>query len=343
MDTYIRKILIKFGPVIFLTAGVFLLGENSAHALFMKKLTVEPLINPRGWQEVFRPGTAFALMLNNSLADSGQFQMVKPAKRTIKRRVSSLLEKPADAKLEAIESAPQQSIQTPSSHYRVRGRILMFDPDTDPLNEGHTEEEALLHKERAEIRAVIDLVNSHTGRSLAKKTFISISTEGRMPFNSDMNTFDYEMREFKSSSIGRALWKLNGMVETFVVEILSKVPLEGDLIWVDHKNSSAMINLGEANGIRVQDVFTVFSLMPDFNDPLNQTDLGDKFTRKGIIKIIEVQGRFSRAQILAGLDLAPGDLVVLKTRRPATSRSEKRSPQKNVIWGAFKGLPALSY
>ena len=75
------------------------------------------------------------------------------------------------------------------------------------------------------------------------------------------------------------------------------MPLVGDLILVENENKSALINLGKANGIRVQDVFTVFSMKTSFTDPLNQTDLGDKYTRKGIIKIIEVQDRFSRAQI----------------------------------------------
>ena len=81
----------------------------------------------------------------------------------------------------------------------------------------------------------------------------------------------------------------------------------------------------------------------DPSDPLNQTDLGDQYTRKGIIKIMEVQGRFSRAQIMVGEDLAPGDLVVPKIGKSKKFKSEVLLPEKNIIWGAFKDLPSLSY
>ncbi len=143
--------------------------------------------------------------------------------------------------------------------------------------------------------------------------------------------------------MGHALRKLSNLVEEFINDILSLVPLEGDLIWVDNKNDDVMLNLGEANGINVQDVFVVMALNQDFMDPLNQSDLGDKFTRKGIIKIVEVQGRFSRAKILAGSDFVPGDLVIPKFWKAIASRKKERSSKTKIIWGAFKGLPSLSY
>ena len=144
----------------------------------------------------------------------------------------------------------------------------------------------------------------------------------------------------------------------FIYKTLNAVPLEGDLIWVDHKNNSAIINLGKANGIKVRDVFTVFSVEPSFKDPVDKVDLGERYTRKGIIKISEVQGRFSKAQILAGVDFVPGDLVVPKNNSTPKKLIEpkvpwaKRYPHKDkkenllqgdVIFGDYKGLPSLSY
>ena len=159
--------------------------------------------------------------------------------------------------------------------------------------------------------------------------------------------------------MGKALLNLNDQVEIFIYNTLNTVPLEGDLILVDHEKNSAIINLGKANGVNVQDVFTVFSVEPEFNDPVDKVDLGDRYYRKGILKISEVQGRFSKAQIVTGVNFTPGDLVVPKNRNPKTpleasnknpwtKRYSHRDKKKNlfqgdIIWGGYKGLPSLSY
>ena len=79
-----------------------------------------------------------------------------------------------------------------------------------------------------------------------------------------------------------------------------------------------------------------------FSDPINKEDLGDKFTRKGVIKIIEVQGRFSRAQIVSGIDFESGDLVVPKSKNPERIK-ENELHEDDATWGPYKGLLSLSY
>ena len=78
---------------------------------------------------------------------------------------------------------------------------------------------------------------------------------------------------------------------------------------------NAIINLGKTNGILVQDVFTVFSMNAKFNDPVDKVDLGNMYTRKGIIIINEVQEKFSRAKILVGQGFVAGDFVIPKNNR----------------------------
>jgi hypothetical protein len=93
-------------------------------------------------------------------------------------------------------------------------------------------------------------------------------------------------------------------------------------------------------------------------DPVVKVDLGDRYSRKGIIKVSEVQGRFSKAQILAGVDFVPGDLVVpknnstpkklLEPKIPWTKRYPHKDKKENllqgdVIYGDYKGLPSLSH
>ena len=373
MDTLIKKIFVKSYLIVFVAFAFLLTFGENVDARFMKKLTVEPFSDPANWEKSFKPGIFFSSMLEDNLAGLGIFQMVQLKK--IEPNIVKILEggkeqKPEDSNKEKknkktekdflAEATRLTSLKSmPLSQYKIRGDILIFDPDTNPLKKGHTAKEAKFHQERAFIQANIELVNSHTGRLLAKKIFTASSGTGRKIFNLNLTEdTDYRSDKFKSHSIGKALWQLNDQVQIFIYKTLNGVPLEGDLIWVDQKNNSAIINLGKANGIKVRDVFTVFSVEPSFKDPVDKVDLGERYTRKGIIKISEVQGRFSKAQILVGVDLVPGDLVVPKnstskkslepSKVPWTKRYSHKDKKENllqgdVIWGDYKGLPSLSY
>ena len=373
MDTPIKKIFNKSSLIVFITFAFLLTFGGNVHARFMKKLAVEPFADPANWESSFKPGILFSSMLEDSLAGLGIFQIVQLKKiepNVIKKLKEGKEQKPEDSNKEKknkktkkdflAEATRLTSLKSmPLSQYKIRGDILIFDPDTNPLKKGHTAKEAKFHRERALIQANIELVNSHTGRLLAKKIFTASSDTGRKIFNLNLTEdTDYRSVKFKSHSIGKALWQLNDQVQMFIYKTLNGVPLEGDLIWVDHKNNSAIINLGKANGIKVRDVFTVFSVEPSFKDPVDKVDLGERYTRKGIIKISEVQGRFSKAQILAGVDFVPGDLVVPKNSNPKKLLEPSKIPwakryshkdkkenllQGDVIWGDYKGLPSLSY
>ena len=367
MDALTKKMFSKSYLIFFLAFSFLLFSERNVEAKFIKKITVEPFSDPVNWEKSFKPGKFFSLMLENSLTDSGVFQMVrlKEVEPNVINNLKSQIEH-KEKKEEKNNMDTQRNVtsfgsltKTPLSQYKVRGNIIIFDPDTNPLEKGHTKKEARFHKEQALIRANIELVNLHTGRSLAKKAFTVRSNTGRKSFDIDTQNLSYKLEEFKTHSIGKALLNLNDQVQIFIYNTLNRVPLEGDVISVDHKNNSAIINLGKANGVNVRDVFTVFSVEPEFNDPVDNVDLGDRYFRKGIIMISEVQGRFSKAQIVVGVNFTPGDLVVPKNRSskksleaskiiPLAKRYSNRDKKKNlfqgdIIWGAYKGLPSLSY
>lgn len=367
MDTLTKKMFSKSCLIFFLAISLLLFSESIVEAKFIKKITVKPFSDPVNWEKSFKPGKFFSLMLENSLADSGSFQMV-PFKKIEPNVINKLGSQIGDKqkKEEKTNKDTQRNVasfislkNTPLSQYKIRGNILIFDPDTSPLKKGHTTKEANFHKEQAFIQANIELVNLHTGRSLAKKDFKVRSNTGRKYFDIDSDNISYKLDKFKTHSIGKALWNLNDKVQIFIYKTLDRVPLEGDLISVDHQNNSAIINLGKVNGVNVRDVFTVFSVEPKFNDPVDKVDLGDRYSRKGVIKISEVQGRFSKAQIVTGVNFTPGDLVVPKNRSskkplevnkiiPRTKRYPYRAKKNNlfqsdIIWGAYKGLPSLSY
>jgi len=368
MDNLNKKLISKTYLIFFLAFSLLFFSENNnVEARFIKKIAIEPFSDPIDWEKSFKPGKFFSLMLENSLTDSGIIQMI-PFNEIEPNIINKLKSKIGnkEKKEEKNNKDTQPNVasftslaNTPLSQYKVRGDILIFNPDTNPLKKDHTTKEAKFHREQAFIQVTIELVNMHTSRSFAKKTFTARSNTGRKPFDIDSENISYKVDNLKVHSIGKALVNLNDQVQIFIYNVLDKVPLEGDLIAVDHKNNSAIINLGRANGVSLRDVFTVFSVEPEYNDPIDNVDLGDRYSRKGIIKISEVQGRFSKAQIVVGVNFAPGDLVVPKYKNskkpldvskkiPLTKRYSDRDKKNNlsqgdIIWGAYKGLPSLSY
>ena len=350
MDTLTKKMFSKSYLIFFLAFSLLLFSESNVEAKFIKKITVEPFSNPVDWEKSFKPGKFFSLMLENSLTDSGFFQMVpfKEIEANVINKLKSQIGN-KEKKEEKTNKDTQRNVtsftsltNTPLSQYKVRGNILIFDPDTNPLKKGHTKKEARFHKEQASVQISIELVNLHTGRLLAKKIFTAHSNTGRKTFDLNSENINYKTNDLKNFSSGKVMLKLQGQIQKFIYNVLDRLPLEGDLILVDNSNNSATINLGKTNGIMVRDIFHVYSVQSSFDDPIDKVDLGDMYIRKGVIKIREVQGRFSRAKILVGQGLSPGDLVVPKVKESKSFMAKDQSWMRGVIWGDYKGLPSLS-
>ena len=69
-----------------------LVSVTNVHARYIKKIVVEPLMNPIDWQKSFKPGTVFSNMLESSLAKSGRFQIIRSTKSPSKKRALRIFE-----------------------------------------------------------------------------------------------------------------------------------------------------------------------------------------------------------------------------------------------------------
>jgi hypothetical protein len=325
--SYINKYInFKFWLIVFLISWIVLYLNNDANAKYMKKLSIEPFAEPKNWNNSFKPGVVLGQMIENSLANINAFEMIPFQENNLINKNPNIAsnsididgDKLAELTIPADSNNSQKEIistKSSLSQIQIRGGITIFNPDVDVLIEGHSKNKSGFYKERALITASIQVVNMHTDRIIVEKKITSISNDGNLVFNSKLSNYNYESDEFKSTSIGKALWILNDLIKIYILKSLEIIPLEGDLIFANHEKKNALINIGKTNGVMVQDVFTVFSMKAKFNDPVDKVDLGDMYTRKGVIIISEVQGRFSRAKILAGQDFIAGDFVIPKNNR----------------------------
>ena len=316
--SYINKsINFKICLIVFLNSWIIFYLNSDVDAKYMKKLSIEPFTEPKNWNNSFKPGLLLGKMVEKHLANINSFEMIPfRANTLINKNIDEEkireITNPVDFNVDTKVIIPTKSSL---SQIQIGGGITVFNPDTDMLIEGQSKSKIQFHKERAVIKAFIQIVNMHTGRIIAIKKFTSMSKDGKSVFNSKLSNYNYESDEFKSTSIGKALWLLNDLIKIYILKSLEIIPLEGDLIFANHEKKNAIINLGKTNGILVQDVFTVFSMKAKFNDPVDKVDLGDMYTRKGIIIINEVQEKFSRAKILVGQGFVAGDFVIPKSNR----------------------------
>ena len=111
---------------------------------------MESFSNPVDWEYQFKPGIFFSSMLENSLTNLGVFQVVrlKKIESNVTNKFKSQLENKAkkDKKTNKDSQLNVTSFtsltKAPLSQYKVRGNILKFNPDTNPLKKKS-------HKERS--------------------------------------------------------------------------------------------------------------------------------------------------------------------------------------------------
>lgn len=350
-----KYIYLKLVFLLLLVFLFFSIQNSYGESKFVKKIDISSIQNPSHWKEEFDPGQALTILLKDKIKNSNQLELIYLTKTSLRKKISNSLVTDKNIKAKNSEEKIKKNegslnlketfipFKIPSSQFQLTGKIILFSPGIKSTKQNKLKIISVHHKEIAKIKARVELINLHTGRSLAKREFEFTSSNGRKNFDLSLSSFNFNKNEFELSSIELALLHLGHAVEKFIIKVLNDFPIQGNIISVNTANKSAIINLGKSNGVSVQDVFIVFSMETKFKDPLNDTDLGDKYNRKGVIKINEVQGKFSKSYIMVGLDLAPGDLVVPKDRLILNNNLEGKQSQKGVTWGPYKGIPSLSY
>lgn len=305
----IKKLFLIIGFPIFL-----LFASNTDAGEQKKRLSIIPLENPVGWAAPYNPGKIIAEMLKQSVSSKGHFHLSPLPKQ--KNR------KPATLKTQSIGAQLNHPFQ-----YILKGKIFHFTPGKPPsraqiiLNVG----EAL--KQRAELEIELELTSHHLEKSIARKKFKISSIAGSTPFDLDASKVDFNSSKFQNSSIGVALQELNQQINAFMMTALHPLPLEAEIISVNHEKMEVLINVGKVDGIEFGDLFNVYSVTMQYKDPFTKIDLGSGFARRGVIQVKAVQEGYSQAVIVAGQGFKMGELAQSRITNPVLldrSSSEKK-------------------
>ena len=123
----------------------------------------------------------------------------------------------------------------------------------------------------------------------------------------DTQYFDYQSTDFENTPLGEATREAVTQVVAAIVADLGDRPWEGRVVMV--QGGQVYVNSGEAGGLRVGDVLTVFRPGEELVDPATGLKLGQVEERLGQLKITSVQEKYSIASPLGGFLCERNDLL----------------------------------
>ena len=183
----------------------------------------------------------------------------------------------------------------------------------------------------------IQLVQNKTGRIVKEKIFKGFSKSGKRPFSEDNFLSLAKNFNEKPSSMDLTIHSFTKEAIEFIKNTISSFHLEGEIIAINKED--ILINVGRQNGVNIGDKFRVFSLGLNLVDPLTGVDLGDIYSKMGVIRIVEAMLGFSKAMITTGDELFQGNLVKsFKTIKNSSNEFISDVAKDEIPWWELKKI-----
>ena len=316
----VTSLLIAF----LLMMGTHHSGASAATIPYKKKVQVQPFQNPPGWVGTYKPGVLVSDLLKQKLIQQENVILVRfvdqKSRGTKDKKEDAINGKPPVTGGMADNSSPAQII--------ISGEIVKYRPAL-PVNLESTKSEKRMSRS-AEVQIEFKVFQGQTKRLVTGFVLSEKSRDGEFPLGYSQSSLNLGSPDFRKTFMGRALNRITDRVMPAIVDYLDRVSLDGQVIAVEKAEDQMIINLGQKSGVEIRDEFVVYSVDVNFPDPLYKEDIGDRLTKLGVVRVINVQEGFSEAVIMAGGDFVKGNLV----------RSKKSKPLPKVLKNSKK--PAIS-
>jgi hypothetical protein len=283
---------------------------SAAPIPYKKKVQVQPFQNPPGWVGTYKPGILVSDLLKQKLIQQENVilvQFMDPEAHETKNKKEDAVngKKPVSGGV-ADNSSSAQVI--------ISGEIVKYRPALPVNLESTKSEKKMSHS--AEVQIEFKFYQGQTKRFITGFVLSEKSREGEFPLGYSQSSLNLGSPDFRKTFMGRALSQITDRVMPTIVAYLNRVPLDGQVIVVEKEEEQMIINLGQKSGVEIRDEFIVYSVDVNFPDPLYKEDIGDRLTKLGVVRVINVQEGFSEAVIMAGGDFVKGNLVRSKKSKP---------------------------
>jgi len=144
----------------------------------------------------------------------------------------------------------------------------------------------------------VRLVNTTTSEIVAAEGI----AEDESKKGVDVGTNDFAFSNdvgWDNTLAGKATRKAVNKVVDLITGAMDKIPWSGKIIAVN-ADKTVSIKPGSKGGIKVGDVFTVYSVGEEVIDPETGASLGAEETKAGTIEVTVVNEQFAKAKVLTG-------------------------------------------
>ncbi len=297
---------------------------SAASIPYKKKVQVQPFQNPPGWVGTYNPGALVSGLLKQKLVQQENVTLV----RFMGQESPGIKDEKGNAVNSKSPVSGGMSGKSSPAQIIISGEIVKYRPAL-PVNLESTKSEKKMSRS-AEVQIEFKVFQGQTRRFVTGFVLNEKSKDGEFPLGYSQSSLNLGSPDFRKTFMGRALSRITDRVMPTLVDYLDRVPLDGQVIAIEKEEEQMIINLGQKSGVEIRDEFVVYSVDVNFPDPLYKEDIGDRLTKLGVVRVINVQEGFSEAVIMAGGDFVKGNLV----------RSKRSKPLPKTLKNARK--PALS-
>jgi len=284
--------------------GTLQSGASAATIPYKKKVQVQPFENPPGWVGTYKPGALVSELLKQKLVLQENVILVR-----------FIDQQPLGTKNEEGNSISGGVSDNGSpAQIIISGEIVKYRPAL-PVNLESTKSEKRMSRS-AEVQIEFKVFQGQTRRFVTGFVLSEKSRDGEFPLGYSQSSLNLGSPDFRKTFMGIALSRITERVMPTIVDYLDRVSLDGQVIAVEKEEEQMIINLGHKSGVEIRDEFVVYSVDVNFPDPLYKEDIGDRLTKLGVVRVINVQEGFSEAVIMAGGDFVKGNLVRSKKSKP---------------------------
>jgi hypothetical protein len=308
------RIVVSLLIVSLIMVGTHHFDASAATIPYKKKVQVQPFQNPPGWVGTYKPGVLISELLKQKLIQQENVILVRFTDQGSDRA------KDEKGRIMPDNSSPAQII--------ISGEIVKYRPAL-PVNLESTKSEKRMSRS-AEVQIEFKVFQGQTRRFVTGFVLSEKSREGEFPLGYSQSSLNLGSPDFRKTFMGSALSRITERVLPTIVDYLDRVSLDGQVIAVEKEEDQMIINLGHKSGVEIRDEFVVYSVDVNFPDPLYKEDIGDRLTKLGVVRVVNVQEGFSEAVIMAGGDFVKGNLV----------RSKKSKPLPKVLRNSKKFAPS---
>ncbi|MBF0559160.1 MAG: hypothetical protein HQL08_10310 [Nitrospirae bacterium] len=270
-------------------------------------IMVSKFENRSNWSGQFAVGDAFGSILTDSLMQSGKFIVL--GEKDMRGEAMAEQDFADTGRTAGGKKTPVKGQMTPAQ-LLVKGEITHFQASTGGGGGGIGIGGFRIgaSTDKAEINAVIYVVDSTTGQVVASKKVVGVAERTSFDVGFTDRNWGVDLGGFKKTNVGKAVEQAIDEAVVFISAQIGRIPWEGSVIMV--KDDKVYINRGSREGVAPGQNFQV-GHTEQLRDPDTGELLDSSMERVGKIVVESVKEKISIGKAVEGRNRIERGMTVM--------------------------------